>query len=122
MDDIFQVPAEMIKAETKRNKSIRLTFDSQENVSAEALKRVFEWRDQVGWLLFAVRQHEPQDLLTLPEIQTVEEDELKPSVKMRRALHVLWSKVPEGFKTDEDHYKYYMEKYRQHVLSKIPDE
>jgi hypothetical protein len=122
MSEIFQIMAEMTKAVTMANGSVRLQFDSQENVSAEALKRVFEWRGKPGWLLFLQRQAEPGDVLTLPEISTVEEDELKPSVKMRRALHVLWTKRPEGFKTDEEHYKFYMEKYRQHVLAKIPED
>ena len=120
--EIFTIPAEMIKAETKRNNSVKLIFESQENISAEALKRAFEWRNQVGHLVFAVRQLEPSDLLSLPEIKTVEKGEKSPGQKLRAALYVMWQHFPEDFKTDEEHYKYYMEKFRQHILDKLPKE
>jgi len=42
MSEIFQIMAEMTKAVTMANGSVSLQFDSQENVSAEALKRVRE--------------------------------------------------------------------------------
>jgi hypothetical protein len=119
-DEIFQIPAEMIKAETKRNNTaVRLIFDSQENISDEALKRIFAWRNQVGWLLFALRNYVPDDLLQLPKIYP-KENEKSSAQKMRYALYRLWQARPENFDNYKDHYKFYMERFRQQVLSWIP--
>jgi hypothetical protein len=117
---IFQIPAEMTKAMTMRNDAVRLQFDSQENVSSEELRRVFDWRGKVGWLLFAVHLHQPEDLLSLPKIQAAEPDEKSPAQKLRAALYVLYKQQPDNFTSDEEHYRFYMEKFRQHVLAKLP--
>ena len=114
---IFQVPAEMIKAETKRNKSIRLSFDTQENVSAEALKRVFEWRDQVGWLSFAVRQVDVEDIKDLPEIVT--EETRTPSQRMRAVLFRMWEQKNEGYTDFNLYYAFKMEKLIDFLKEKL---
>jgi hypothetical protein len=114
---IFQVAAELFRAETKRNKSIRLTFDTQENVSAEALKRVFEWRDQVGWLSFAVRQVDVDDIKDLPEIVT--EETRTPSQRMRAVLFRLWETNPEGYTDFNPYYAFKMEKLINFLKEKL---
>ena len=67
MNEIFQVPSiiENIKTMSSKN-TLRLQIDTQENLSPEAMKRVFEMHKKLGWFLFAERQLQPEDLIKLP--------------------------------------------------------
>src|SRR3990172_4031643 len=112
---IFQIPAEMIKAETKRNKSIRLIFDSQENISAEELKRLFEWRDNLGWLTFSIRTIEIDDLKELPELKT--DNKKTPSQRMRAIIYRIWEKDNHSYEDFNLFYLWYMEK----IIEKLKD-
>ena len=115
---IFQIQAELFKAETKRNNAIRLQFDSQENVSPEALKRVFEWRDKPGWLLFASRIIQADDMLSIPPDNTVEPDDKSPSQRLRAVMFRAWERDKHGYADFNLYYLHRMER----IINKIKDE
>ena len=115
---IFQIQAELFKAETMRNKSVKLVFISQENIAPEPMKRIFEWRDQTGFLLFAIRQIQPEDVLAIPEVKTVEPGDKSPSQRMRAVLYRAWEKDKHGYNDFNLYYQYRMERF----INKIKDE
>jgi hypothetical protein len=114
MNDIFMVPGEMSKITTMSKNTLRLQLDTQENVSPEAMKRIFEWHNKLGWFLFAVRQIEAQDLLDLPELKPTDESKT-PSQRLRAVLYRLYEQNQEQFKEFESYYRFKMEKIIDHL-------
>ncbi len=120
---IFQVQAMIVDdIKVSPQGSIKFKIETQEGQTGDTISRFSTMRNKLGWFNFAVPMIQAEDLLKLPEIKTVEKGEQTPAQKLRAALFVLWQKAPEGFKTDEEHYKYYAERMRQWVLEKIPKE
>ena len=78
---IFQIPGYISKITTMSKNTLRLQVDTQENVSSEGMKRIFEWHDKLGWFLFAIRKIEAEDMLELPELKPVEEKKTPVEVK-----------------------------------------
>lgn len=105
MSDIFQVPATVEKI-TTMSSAIRIVFDTQDNLSADALNRIFQWRNKLGWLLFLIRQAEAEDVIDLPVIKT--EDKRTPSMRMRAVLFRLWEQDAKGYKDFNLYYDYHM--------------
>jgi hypothetical protein len=116
MDEkVFQVPAGVSQIKTMSN-MIRISFDTQENISAESLKRIFEWRNKIGWLLFAVRQIETDDL-DLPAIKS--DSKKSPSERMRAVLFRIWEQDNGGHEVFENFYVWYMEKMIDKLKSRL---
>jgi hypothetical protein len=97
----------------------RISFDTQEGMSGDAISRLTDLKDKISWLTVSHRIIEPDDIIDLPAIKSIEPDEKSPSQRLRAALFVMWKQHPEGFATDEDHYKYYLNKFIEHVKSKL---
>ena len=106
---IFQIPGYISKITTMSKNTLRLQVDTQENVSSEGMKRIFEWHDKLGWFLFAIRKIEAEDMLELPELKPVEEKKT-PSQRMRAVLFRLYEQDPEDFKEFDGYYRFKMEK------------
>ena len=118
MDDIFKVPGEISKITTMSKNTLRLQLDTQENVSPEAMKRIFEWHNQLGWFLFAIRQIEAQDMLDLPELKPTDESKT-PSQRLRAVLYRLYEQDSEQFKEFDGYYRFKMEKIIEHLKQKL---
>ncbi len=88
---IFQVPAMIGKIETMSKNSLRLKVDTQENLSSEEIKRLFELREKLGHFTFSVEVIEAQDLVDLPKLDSSDyEDGKTPSQRFRCVLFRLW--------------------------------
>ena len=98
MPEILQVPATLLKYESKANHAIKLTFESQENMSPALLSNIIDKLDKVGYLNFAVRKIEAEDLVNLPEIDPVKYDETKSPSQRLRAVIFLYHKQKGGEK------------------------
>ena len=120
-DEVFQIPAEMVKAETRRNDAVKFVFETQENITEEMLKRIFSWRNKIGWLVFAIQKIQPSDLLELPKVNLAKEKQT-PSQRLRSALYILYNQKNDGFENFDMFYEYHIEKFRQHILSKVSEE
>jgi len=106
--EIFQIPCELYKLETKSHKAVRIQFDSQEEIESEHIKRLLEMRGQLGWLSFAVRQIEAEDLIDLPDIKT--DSKKTPSQRQRGVIYRIWEKDPRGYEDFELFYIWFMDK------------
>jgi hypothetical protein len=87
MNDIFQIPAVLNKYESKANGSVKFIFTTTEKLPGQMLTTIMEFLDNCGWLNFAVRKIEAQDIVKLPEIDPVMFDEKKsPSERLRNTI------------------------------------
>lgn len=118
MSDIFQVPSAIENIKTMSKNTLRLQVDTQEVLSPEAMKRIFEMHKKLGWFLFAERQIQPEDLIKLPELKPT--DEIKtPSQRLRAIIFRMWEQNNEGFKDSESHYRFWMEKISDWLKEKL---
>ena len=117
---IFQVAGYITKITTMSKNTIRLQVDSQENVSGEAMKRIFEMIDKLGNFVFLVNQEiQPEDILNIPAPEPEIKGEKSASQRMRNVLYLLWKQNPEGYKDHNLHYQYHMEKLINHLKNKL---
>ena len=120
MNEIFQISGYITKIVTMSKNTIRLQIDSQENVSGEAMKRVFDIIDQLGNFLFVVhREIQAEDLLNIPAPEPEIKGEKSDSQRMRNVLYLLWKQNDEGYKDHNLHYHYHMEKLIEYLKSKL---
>lgn len=92
------------------SQSIRIVFDSMENLSDEAITRLFKLRNKTGWLSYNVHQIEAEDIIDLPPINKTEPEDRPPSKRLRAVFFRMWEQDNSGFKTADDHYRFMMEK------------
>ena len=115
-NQLLQIQATMSKGITMSHKSLRLTFDSQENLTDEQIGKIMGWYEKMGWLSFSTAMVRAEDLLALPEVKT---DERKsPSQRLRSVLYVLFEQ--QGQKGEfQDYYRTQIEKIIDHLKSKL---
>ena len=116
---IFQIPAVIVDANIKSKNNIRLKIDSQENLSPDAITRICQLVNQLGWFTFNVHQIEAEDIIDLPPLKKTEPEEKSPSQRLRAVFYTMWKQNPEGFKDSDSHYKYMMERLIEHYKSKL---
>jgi len=115
---LFQVPG-MLSGIKTLSHFWRFTFDTQENITSDAIARFNDLLEKPAWITVSAHVIQPPDIVDLPPVKTVEHEEKTPSQRLRNTLYVLYKQHNEGFKTDEEHYKYYIEKFIEHVKSKF---
>src|SRR5690242_17700980 len=95
---IEAVPATISQVKTL-TKSVRLTVDTQENLTPETFAKIFGLKDKVGWFFFAeetAKLPDQIDTLKLPPIPPREDGEKSVSERLRSVLFVYWKQ-----KTDQ---------------------
>ena len=120
MDEILQVPAIFTKAETMAHKSLKLVFNTQENLTDEQVAKIMAQHEKLGWLTFLVseRKIEPEDLLKLPELP--QEKTKKSQGQRLHAVLYLWHEKNGGKKDDFPlFYETQMEKLINQVKDKL---
>lgn len=91
MKDILQIPATLTKYESLANKAIKLTFQSQEEMRPELLSNIIDKLEKTGFISFAVRKIEADDLVNLPDIDATKYDTAKsPGQRLRAVIYRYW--------------------------------
>lgn len=120
MDTLFSFQAEVVKVESKAHGSVRLTLDSQENLTLEARAKIMKWHnEQPGWLTFSQEEIEPDYIANLPKL-TFDKDEKSPGTRLRGVLFILWEEKKRPTTTFEEFYRIQMEKIINAVKSNLP--
>lgn len=106
---IFQVPAIIGKIETMGGNSLRLKVDTQEGLSSEEIKRLFDLREKLGYFTFNIEIIEAQDIINLPKLDSSNYESGKtPGQRLRAVMFRIWEqKGKQG--TFNDYYNNCME-------------
>lgn len=105
----FQIPG-CISGMKKMTRWWRITIDTQENITGDQLKQINDMSDKLGWFSFNVHQIENDDIIDLPPLKKIENDEKTPGQRLRSVLYLSWKQNNQGFSNPDDHYKFMMEK------------
>lgn len=102
--ELFQVPGEITKITTMRNKALRLQVDTQENVTSSQFEKLMEVYEKFGWFTLVVRKDDkkikPEDIKDLPELDINQFDIKKsPCQRLRNTMFVYFTK--QGGKKNE---------------------
>ena len=107
MDKIFQVPATITQIKTM-SQWLRLNIDTQETLKVEQMQHLFDMYNKLGWMSFAVRQIEVEDVIELPPLKSYKHK--SPSRRLRDVLFLNWQKDPAGYDDFEGYYEYIIER------------
>ena len=121
MKQIFQVPGYLTGIQSKLS-SWKITYEIDDSViNADRIARFTELKGKPSWLTINSHVIEAEDIIDLPPIRPVEPGEKTPSQRLRAVLAVMFKQNNEGFKTVDEHYKYYIEKFINHIKGKLDD-
>ena len=119
MSDIFQIPSVFIKFESRANKSVKFTFVTQDGIGPDLIGTIRPMVDNDGYLNFAVRQIEVDDLVNLPEIKpTAFPDSKTPAQRQRAVIYLIWKAKGKQGRFD-DYYMDTMERIIDQLKQKI---
>jgi hypothetical protein len=111
------IPATIFQVKTMA-RSVRITVDTQENITSDQSAELFSLYEKVGWLFFLnapdtkIDTKEPSDF-------KLEPGELSPSGRLRAVLYVYW----EQRARDDDFelfYRRWLERTIDQVKLKLP--
>lgn len=117
MNQIFQVPV-MVSKISSMSKSLRIITDTLDNLSPDAMYRLFQYVDKPAWMTINVQQIEAQDIIDLPEIH-YNKKEKSHSVRLREILFRVWEQNKMNFEEFEDYYKFYMEQLIEKLKERL---
>ena len=103
---ILQIPATLEESRSRRGKSWRLIFDTQEEIPGDLIASFNNNLEKFGWLAFLVGQNEIQaeDIKDLPELPNTD-DTKSPAQRLRDRMFVFYK---ERFQKTEDFNNWYI--------------
>ena len=114
---LFQVPAVITKISTM-SKCLRLHVDSQDNISGESMKVLFDLLLQLGWFTMSVHQIEAEDIVGLPGLKAL--DKRSPGQRLRAVFFRIWEQQYKGdYEKFDDYYEYMMERLIESYKEKL---
>lgn len=116
---LLQVPSELSKATTMAHRSLRLVFDTQENLTDEQMAKIMAMHNKLGWLCF-LPEERPIDVLdavTLPKLEW-DKEEKTPGQRLRATLYVYWEQK-KPTETFAQFYEQSMEKFINNVKERL---
>jgi hypothetical protein len=118
MEQLFNVPAEVAKIETKPHNSVRIVFDTRENLTIEQKTLLMGWSNgRNGHLCFLQeREIDAADAIKLPPLEK-QEGKKSQSTRLRNVIF-LWGKQ-KGVPNDDDFYNATMENLINQVKEKL---
>lgn len=114
---MITLPAILAKLTTKKDKSIKLEFETREFRGDEVAK-LLEFRDQEGWLLFSPNPFSDAEVLPDEKADAGYEGK-SPSERLRGALWHWWDQQGRPTKTAEEFYRMKMEGIIEQVKAKL---
>lgn len=115
--NIFHIQAECWKVESKPHSSVRVTFDSQENLSDDDKARIMGWHEKTGHLTFLMEAPvQAMEVLELPAL-VKKQGEKSPSQRLREVIYLLGRQ--KNVADDEAFYRVTMELIINQVKEKL---
>ena len=114
-----QLIAAMVEAiNTRKDKSLKLVFGTQEMAPLEA-GQLFQYMNQLVTVYICPAAIDNREIEQIDKIDP-ELNNKSQSQRIRAILFLLWQNNNEGFKTANDYYQAKTEKYIEHLKSKLP--
>lgn len=114
---LFTVQAECMKVSTRANRSLKIEFGTQENLSDVSVSNIATWHGRFGHLVFLSEQPKPKELLEIPEL-TEEDMGRSPAQRLRGKIWKLWD-VTKPTKDFETFYRAMMDRFMGQVDEKL---
>ena len=122
-NQIFQVPAYIVRDKSLTGGGRQFTVETQENLTPEHLQRLISLENRLGWFTFNVDKIEAVDLVNLKDIKIDKSkyDKAKtPSQRLRSILYLIWDHL--GKQGDfQDFYNDKMEKLINSYKEKLDE-
>ena len=115
---IFQIQGSISKITSMSRGTLRLQFDSMENISGDAMQRLFNLIDKPGWMTVNVHTIEATDIVDLPPVRDVDRKK-SPSEELRNILWHIWNRDNAGYPDFDNYYLYTMNKLINHFKEKL---
>lgn len=94
-DTLFSVEAQCRNVSTRGMNQLKVTFDSQENLSDMSLAKVAQWHGKHGHLLFLPEAPEPDEIAALPALKGDGNGKSRSQV-LRLSLYRLYMRKKEN--------------------------
>ena len=115
----FQVPAGLDSYRSLRDKTIKLTFETQE-LTPEQMANIHYSLAKVGFLAFSPDPFATHELEEIDKLKVEYEDTGKSaSQRLQAVFFRCWEQKPEGYKIFNDYYQANMEKLINHFKNKL---
>ena len=116
---IFRVPATMSKYQSMAHRAMRLTFDTQENLTDTEVSRITSYHDKLCYLVILYEKACENELIKavneLPELEYTKTNK-SPSQRLRSVIYVYWQQ--KGSKGD---FQLFYENIIEDVINKFKD-
>jgi len=113
------IPAILESFRSLKDRTYKLTFETNE-LTPENMVGLNESLGEFGFLAFKKDAFKQSEKDTLNKLETDFDNPKKSkSQRLRAVLYLNWQKNSEGFKSQEQHYDYYLEKFIDHMKSKL---
>lgn len=115
----YQIPAQLMRFSSMPDKGLRLTFETRE-MTPEMSANIQISFQKAGFLAFAPDPFATQEMEEIDKLKVDFDDMQKsPGQRLRAVLFLLWKQTPEGYKSSNDHYIYFMEKIIEFYKGKL---
>lgn len=112
------IPASLDSYGSRADGSIRLSF-STGIVNNDQLLVINALKSQSGFLMFKDAGISKDEESLIDSVDVDLDNSKTPSQRLRGTLYRAWEKEKEGFEIFKDYYKFKMEKFINHVKSKL---
>ena len=113
------LPAQLDGLRTLKDKSIKLTFETQE-LSPSQMGDIHSLTGSFCYVAIKQETFQSHETKMMEEMQSdYEVKGISTSKRLKNVLYRLWEQDPEGFTTSVQHYEHHMEKIIKHFKSKL---
>jgi hypothetical protein len=113
------IAAELEGISTRKDKTLKLTFGTQE-LAPNKGGELMAMQNAICFLAIKQESFSSNELAELDKLKAAEYGGKTKSQTLRNVLFLNWrDKDQEGFKTSEQHYEYYMQKFIDHMKNKL---
>ena len=113
------IPATIESIQTRRDRTISIRIGSQE-MTPEKGGQLFRLQNKLGFMAFSESTFQPDEIEALTNIDSdMELIGKTPSERLRNTLFVAFQQGNEGFANFDAYYRHKMEKFIDHVKTKL---
>ena len=122
MEELLKIPTTLTKFQSMSNRSIRLIFDSQENLTDQEISKISQLHEKFLWLACFHEKAKYSDILeeikNLPPLKK-EKWEKSPSKRLKDRMFIYYKKKYKKTDGFNEFYEQSLEKIGQSYLDKL---